>query len=429
MAAMRLSLCISLFAVVLTPVLCSAPARDKAIGPWSGGVTEDSAIVKALLTKGGSDAVLALESGLGRSVAARTDDAGVVAFPLQGLKPNTVYKYTIKETGNNSLLEGAFRTFPINGKAASFQFAFGSCTATGSTSTVFETIQATLPLFFINTGDLHYEDIAVNDPKRFREALTRVFSSPTQSALFRSVPLVYIWDDHDYGPNDSDANAPGRSAARSVYQEFIPHYPLAAGSGDVPIYQSFQVGRALFLITDLRSERTPASHPDGAEKSMMGKVQKDWFKRQLLDAKKSSAVIFFVSSVPWIGQPSGGDSWSAYPTERAEIANFVKEHGIKNLIILAGDAHMLAADDGSNSDYADGGGARIPVLHAGPLDRGYSLKGGPYSEGVYLAKKGEGCFGFVEVEDRREQGVTVIYSGRNLRGETKLRLTLNLPSQ
>jgi len=162
---------------------------------------------------------------------------------------------------------------------------------------------------------------------------------------------------------------------------------------------------------------------------MMGKVQKDWFKRQLLDAKKSSAVIFFVSSVPWIGQPSGGDSWSAYPTERAEIANFVKEHGIKNLIILAGDAHMLAADDGSNSDYADGGGARIPVLHAGPLDRGYSLKGGPYSEGVYLAKKGEGCFGFVEVEDRREQGVTVIYSGRNLRGETKLRLTLNLPSQ
>lgn len=35
----------------------------------------------------------------------------------------------------------------------------------------------------------------------------------------------------------------------------------------------------------------------------------------------------------------------------------MKEIGIDNLVVLSGDAHVLAMDDGSHTDYATNGGA------------------------------------------------------------------------
>ena len=90
---------------------------------------------------------------------------------------------------------------------------------------------------------------------------------------------------------------------------------------------------------------------------------------------------------------------------------------------------MLAADDGSNSDYATGGGAPIPVMCAAPLDRDPSIKGGPYSQGVYRVrdKDGEGGFGLLLVEDRGDR-IEVAYSGRNNKNEEKISLKFSVPA-
>jgi hypothetical protein len=117
-----------------------------------------------------------------------------------------------------------------------------------------------------------------------------------------------------------------------------------------------------------------------------------------------------------------------YATERREIADFIKTNRISGVIILHGDSHMLAADDGRNGDFATGGGAPIPVLCAAPLDQDSSLKGGPYSQGVYRVQKGEGCFGLLTVNDRGDS-MEVIYSGRNNRDEEKISLRLSVPCQ
>jgi hypothetical protein len=87
---------------------------------------------------------------------------------------------------------------------------------------------------------------------------------------------------------------------------------------------------------------------------------------------------------------------------------------------------MLAADDGSHSDYAEGGGARMPVLCGAPLDQSSSIKGGPYSEGVYKARRGEGSFGYVQVKDIGTR-IDVQYSGRNFLNEEKIALKFSLP--
>ena len=127
----------------------------------------------------------------------------------------------------------------------------------------------------------------------------------------------------------------------------------------------------------------------------------------------------------------GGDEdhWSAYTTERHEIANFIKSNHIAGVCILHGDSHMLAADSGANADYATGGGAPIPVMCGGPLDQNPSLKGGPYSQGVYRVrdKEGESGFGLLTITDKGNE-IEVVYSGRNNKDEEKISLKFAVPA-
>ena len=89
---------------------------------------------------------------------------------------------------------------------------------------------------------------------------------------------------------------------------------------------------------------------------------------------------------------------------------------------------MLAADDGSHGDFATGGGgAKIPVMCGAPLDQDPSIKGGPYSQGVYRVKKGEGGFGLLTVTDRGDV-IDVAYSGRNNKNDEKITLKFSVPA-
>lgn len=440
-------------------------------GPICGAVTDSSAWVKAKLRYRGSSARLLLSRSVdlteprlfGPAIAA-VEKGNMVEFRVAGLEPATRYFYALEVNGTvQTNLVSMFATFPPANQPAAFNFAFGSCAETGSRNPVFDTIRLLRPLFFMNTGDFHYLNITSNAFVKFRMAYDQVLASPQQALLYRSTPFVYVWDDHDFAGNNSDRRAPSHFAARHVYEEYMPHYPLPAGSGNVPIYQSFTVGRVKFIVTDLRSERDDPKSPDGPGKSMMGPKQKAWFKQELLAAQGKSPLIFWVSSVPWIGtagvnyypvhddtlgfihqtntalfkkdpslaeserkEKSSADFWGAFAHERREIADFIRDHGIQGLAILHGDAHMLAADDGSHSDYATGGGPRIPVMAGAPLDQSPSIKGGPYSQGVYQCRKGEGCFGYVQVRDEG-RSISVRYSGRNYLNEEKVSLEFSVP--
>jgi alkaline phosphatase D len=388
---------------------------------WSGAVTPTSATVRAKLLHA-SDRVRLLVSpraDLGGAISFGSLEAGapaasnVVSFTVSGLLPDTVYHYAVEAEGRIDPARGRFHTFPD--RPASFRMAFASCADTGSNHPVFDTIRRLEPLFFLHMGDFHYEDIAKPEPRAYRRAYEAVFASPRQSLLYRSVPIVYMWDDHDFGGDNSDGTNPGRTAARRTYEEYVPHYPLPAGGG--PIYQAFTVGRIRFLVTDLRSARSPARSADDAGKTMMGAAQKVWFERELLAAYRAGMLVAWVNTDPWIEKKTpGSDRWGGYSTERREIADFIAGHRVDRLVMLSGDAHMLALDDGSHTDYSTRGGAAFPLMHAAALDRRGSVKGGPYTQGPFPSRtrfdRHDGQFGLMEVRDQGGAEICIEWSGR-----------------
>lgn len=259
-----------------------------------------------------------------------------------------------------------------------------------------------------------YGNLEATDPGPFVDTLGRALSAPAQAALYREVPVGYVWDDHDYGPNDAGADSPTRIAARRAYRASVPHPPLVTGR-DGTINHAFTVGRVRFVLTDTRSERTDAA--------LLGKAQEDWLLGELADADRY-AVVVWVNPVPWIAPDDPTrDDWGAHADERRRIADAIAAAGVDNLIMVSGDAHMVAIDDGTNSDYSTTGRGGFPVLHAAALDRPGSVKGGPYSEGAF---PGAGQFGLLHVQDDGEQ-VRVTLEGRNWEGRTLASLDVAFP--
>ena len=425
--------------VIVASLLLLLVSRDTLTRPgsvhwvWSGAVTEHSAVVKARLNHDTRRVRLAVSESpelrhprfSGATTADRDGNGRVVSLQITGLEPDTRYFYAVEIDGRiDRAAPGSFRTFPSG--PASFRFAFGSCAKTGSEHPVFLAIRDEKPLFFASLGDLHYENIDDDDPAEFEDAYDAVLTSRTQSALYREVPVVYMWDDHDYGANNSDGTSPARRAARSTYRRYVPHYPLPAGTGDAPIYQSFRVGRVYFIVTDGRSERSPRENPDDAAKTMLGAEQKRWLERELLHAAETAPLVVWLQGVPWIGSPdAGADAWWGYSTERRELANFIADHRIRNLLMLSGDVHMVAIDDGRSTRYADDGSPGFPVFHAAPLDQGNSVRGGPYSEGISTVR---GQYGLVEIVDDGGETVTVRLTGKTAAGRTVLSHAFSPPA-
>jgi phosphodiesterase/alkaline phosphatase D-like protein len=416
--------CLALASCHRTGVVAAPHASGPVLWVWSGAVTPTSAVVTARLGPGNGRAVLRFHPTADPAAlhVLRPDDPAastgprlpdVVTFRLRGLEPGTDYRYVVEsETGGGR--SGHLRTV-VDGPMP-FRIGFASCATTGSNHRIFDTLRELDLDLFIHMGDFHYEDITENDPARFLEAYDRVLTSPRQGAFYRSTPIAYVWDDHDYGSNDSDRTSPSRPAALSTYRQCVPHYPLVNEDGAVrTIQQGFTIGRVRFLMTDPRAARDPEGQTDGPRKSMLGDAQRTWLIDALRAARDDAgiALVVWVNGVPWITRDAPGSEhgWEPYSHERTVIADSIRSLGLADrLVMLSGDAHMVAIDDGTHSNDASDrapGEPAFPVVQAAPLDRYPRVKGGPYSLGRHaphrwfpLAKARQ--FGLMEVEDDSE---------------------------
>lgn len=401
-------------------MLCAQTAATFASSVWCGNVTPTSASVVVRLAAVGQRVRLQVSRNARLSPAVFSPAATTAAtagntltLTVQGLQPDTDYFYGVEVAGGlrpDDISRGRFHTFPLG--RSSFKIGFASCSdfRQGSQS-AFGAILAERPLLFIHMGDLHYLDTNSTNIEDYRSNYDAVLNQPNQSALYRNVPLAYMWSDHDFCGNDSNGTFAGRDAARAAYRERTPHYPIAAAGGTMA--QAFTVGRVRILMTDLRSASVDPGLKESASKSRMGTAQKNWFKQELINARDAGfPLVLWVSPCPWIAEPNlGADTWGGYATERTEIANFIRDNRISNVVLLSGDMHGLAYDDGTNSDYATGGGAPLTVLHAASLTHPGGIKGGPYTAGPIL--NGD-QYGILDVFDTGGPSVACRFVGKRV---------------
>jgi alkaline phosphatase D len=230
-------------------------------------------------------------------------------------------------------------TAPEPGAKSKVRFAFGSCAgkepwldaATWADIDARASVDLVLLL-----GDIHYAN--TTDVEKQRAAYIAHRMHAGYRALFSHTPLYAIWDDHDYGPNDSDGTLAGKEKSLKTFREFFanPGYGEPENPG---IYFKFSRGGVDFFMLDGRFHRTPNKAPNDEAKTMLGAKQLEWLKRELLASKAAVRVI--AAGSEWQSN-STNDCWTSFKHERAAIFAILREHEMKNVLLISGDRHFSA---------------------------------------------------------------------------------------
>lgn len=276
----------------------------------------------------------------GPTIRASAEDDCCVVLRAQGLKPDTPYWYRLKYDGQQDRYQwfnSKTRTAPAG--PADFRVAFGSCCRIqyDADQPIWNAVRGLEPDLFFWLGDNIYGDS--DDPAVLTDLYSRGRVVERLTPLLRSTPQLAIWDDHDFGYNDSDGRHPRKQEALKVFKNFWanPSY----GEPDSPgVYFRHSHGGVDFFFLDGRYNRDPITKPDNAAKSMLGTRQKRWLKAALSASTAPFKVL--VSGGGWSSAENekGGDSWATYMTERNEIFDHIRDHDIGGVFCISGDSHM-----------------------------------------------------------------------------------------
>lgn len=334
------------------------------------------------------------------STTATPDSRGTTRHAIPtSLAPAAAHWYQVERGGTLVGAPRAFRTLPAAEGAASYSFGFASCRDhIGDAPILADAIGRGIS-FFVQQGDIHYRDIIANNEATFHAAYDEFHTRTQLNNLLTTVPTTYTWSDHD-GPLDGTSSA--LPAVQTVYRARVPHPPLPSTAG---IYHTFRLGRVRFIVLDTRSYASPSTNTEGSGKTKLGTAQRAWLQGLL--SAPDTPLTMIVSAEGWIGGVDPGDHWGLYQTERTLVGGWIAASDTR-CVMLCGDAHMLAYDDGRN---AVGG---VTVWHAAALARSGSVKGGPYSGGTLA---GSGQYGYVEIDDTGTQ-ITATYRG--IRSDTSV---------
>jgi alkaline phosphatase D len=154
--------------------------------------------------------------------------------------------------------------------------------------------------------------------------------------LTAKVPCVGIWDDHDFGPNDSDGTLPGKAESLRAFREAWAN--PAFGEAENPgCYFKFTRGDVDFFMLDVRYHRSPDKGEKNEQKTMLGGKQLAWLKREIAASK---AKFKFIGSGSVFESGGPLDSWTSYPAERRALLDSLRD--IEGVVFLTGDRHFTA---------------------------------------------------------------------------------------
>ena len=340
-------------------------------GPWAGNVELRNATIWVELTPDVKSVAVkfaavnpdkkatGLESGTIKYKGELGKDFNPVKIELNGLKINTAYNYNVfvNEKPVNFSFATKFTTKDLwqwRKPAPDFSFLTGSCAyfnepefdrpgkPYGGDSSIFETMSKIPAAFNIWLGDNWYTrevDFYTRWGLNYRASHDR--ATPVLQKFMASMPQYSIWDDHDYGPDNSGKDFILKDESRKVFMNYSlnPSY----GEDGKGIYSIAGYSDVDVFLTDDRFFRSQDDMPDSINgkpnvaKAYFGKMQMEWLKNALLYSKATFKVIATGSQV--LNPYSKDECMKAYSFEYYDLMNFIAEEKIKGILFFTGDRH------------------------------------------------------------------------------------------
>lgn len=259
----------------------------------------------------------------------KTGEESAIA-EVPGLTASSTYAYTVTVLGTtSSVASGSFRTPPPAGTPFRATFGVVSCMNARDfpRQLAWPHLMAEDPSLLIQLGDNTYA--GGNRPKRARGFHHEQRAVPEYRSVLERVPILAVWDDHDYRGNEGDKHEPDRDVSLAFFKEMFPN--PGAGLADTPgLFFETRWGDVDIFLLDVRYHRDAPADPN-PDRSILGEAQFAWLESRL---RASTATFKLIGSGSTL---STGESWSNYPRDLERIFALTRE--VSGMVFLTGDLH------------------------------------------------------------------------------------------
>ena len=240
-----------------------------------------------------------------------------------------------------------------------FKFVIGSCSYVnepkfdrpgepyGGNFEIFNSINKKNPDFMLWLGDNTYlRESDWNSRTGFIKRYSHTRALRELQPLLASTHHYATWDDHDYGPNNSDGSFWLKETASEIFKLFWtnPNYDVTGKGGITGLFQWSDVD---FFLMDNRYHRT-SNNNFTVDRQILGKDQIDW----LINALTFSQATFKFIAIGGQVLSSGAvyENYATYPEERKYLLDKIREAKIEGVIFLDGDRHHTVLSKMQESD-------------------------------------------------------------------------------
>jgi alkaline phosphatase D len=335
--------------LALLAALCAAPApacaqqAPQPLGPAVGHVAPDAANIWLHAPQVRQVQLEVASSGDKRELTLPFEEIGrgFGLLRLSKLQPETRYTVQLR-LPQAQPVQLRFSTPPRPRAWGRVRFAVGSCLRFPE-QPVWKVVAKEAPDFLVLLGDTVYysrhkgggADWDSVDSMLARQVAGR--RVPGLLQVMRSMPTYSVWDDHDYGPNDSNKSFALRSESRLVHRYLWAGNP-GFGENEQGVYFRFRRGPVEFFLLDGRSFKTARRGIPKPEREVFGKRQLAWLKRGLLESDAPLKVIG--SGIQALFGYAPAEGWHEARTERDAFMSWLKEHPTGATLFMSGDIHV-----------------------------------------------------------------------------------------
>lgn len=233
------------------------------------------------------------------------------------------------------------------------RIALGSCAKQDRPMPIWSAVSTYKPDVLLMLGDNIYGD--TDDMTVLRQRYELLAADRGFGMIRNTIPIVAVWDDHDYGANDAGHEYPKRRESQEIFLDFFKIPANSVVRKRQGIYRAMVIGpvgrRVQFICLDTRFHRTPlASLPrekrvkglgpyvptDDPSATILGSQQWDWLSGML---QRPAEIRIILSSIQVASTEHGYEHWGNFPAERVKLLQMIRDSEATGIIVVSGDRH------------------------------------------------------------------------------------------
>lgn len=281
-------------------------------------------------------------------------ESNTAHIKLENLEYGTTYKYELYLEGSKASLDykTEFTTQALwqwRNPAPDFSIAMGSCMYIndeqfdrpgdpyGTDTEILTKINEQNPDIMLWLGDnVYYREPDFYSKSRmdyrYRDARN---TSDLQPLLANAINLA-TWDDHDYGPNNSDRSYRMRQEALDIFKRYWanPGYGIEGTDG---VFNRYKYSDVEFFFMDDRYHRAP-NDLKKTYKDFFGQAQLQWLKDGLVSSNATFKIVVVGNQVT--NKKHKHESLYGYGQEYDDLMKFLDRHEVPGVLFVSGDRHF-----------------------------------------------------------------------------------------